>query len=93
MMGMDSIRPFCAGLRLKVSEMKGAMAPLSTQMQHENEKYKKAANSVGAWPDFKKLRKPAMVQILGYRVKFPKTVQKTGQLGGLVAGLNSPFRG
>ena len=38
MMGTDSISPFCAGLRLKVSEMKGAMAPLSTQMQHEKEK-------------------------------------------------------
>lgn len=43
MMGMDSIKPFSAGLRLKVSEMKGAMAPLSTQMQHENAKYKKEA--------------------------------------------------
>jgi hypothetical protein len=26
------------------------MAPLSTQMQHENEKYRKAANKVGLWP-------------------------------------------
>ena len=48
MMGMDSIKPFCAGLRLKVSEMNGAIAPLSTQMQHEKEKYKNAAPNVGA---------------------------------------------
>ncbi len=38
MMGTDSIRPFCAGLSAKVSLMKGAMAPFSTQMQHENAK-------------------------------------------------------
>jgi hypothetical protein len=37
------------------------MAPLSTQMQHEKEKYKKEAKSVGAWPVFKKLRNPDMV--------------------------------
>ena len=43
MMGMDSMSPFSAGLRLKVSEIIGAMAPLSTQMQHENAKYKKEA--------------------------------------------------
>jgi uncharacterized protein YjgD (DUF1641 family) len=41
--------------------MKGAMAPLSTQMQHENEKYKNAAKSVGAWPLLRKLRNPDMV--------------------------------
>ena len=38
MMGTDSISPFCAGLRWKVSLMNGAIAPLSTQMQHENAK-------------------------------------------------------
>jgi hypothetical protein len=32
---------------LKVSEINGAMAPFSTQMQHENAKYKKAAKRVG----------------------------------------------
>ncbi|GER15438.1 hypothetical protein VCH24_04280 [Variovorax boronicumulans] len=41
--------------------MKGAMAPLSTQMQQENEKYRKAANRVGLWPDCKKFLKPDMV--------------------------------
>jgi len=50
MIGIDSIRPFCAGLRWKVSLMKGAIAPFSTHVQHENAKYRKAANSVGAWP-------------------------------------------
>jgi hypothetical protein len=44
--------------------MKGAMAPFNTQMQHENVKYKNAAKSVGEWPLFKKLRKPAMVHVL-----------------------------
>lgn len=63
-MGMDSISLFCAGLRLNVSEMKGAMAPFNTQKQQENEKYKNAAKSVGEWPLFKKLRNPAMVPIL-----------------------------
>ena len=53
MIGTDSIRPFCAGLRPKVSEIKGAMAPLSTQMQQENEKYKNAANRVGECPDLR----------------------------------------
>jgi hypothetical protein len=38
--------------------MKGAMAPLSTQMQQEKQKYKNEANSVGAWPDFRKFWKP-----------------------------------
>ena len=52
MMGMDSIKPFYAGLGLNVSEMKGAIATWSTQMQHENEKHKNAANSEGAWPLF-----------------------------------------
>jgi AmiR/NasT family two-component response regulator len=33
--------------------MKGAMAPLSTQMQHEKAKYRKAANKVGPWPERK----------------------------------------
>ena len=53
MMGTDSISPFSAGLRLKVSEMKGAMAPLSTQMQQENEKYRNAAKRVGECPDLR----------------------------------------
>jgi hypothetical protein len=62
--------------------MNGAMAPFKTQMQHENEKYRNAANSVGECPLFKKLPKnpeppeapetpelPAMVQI-------PKSVNR-----------------
>ena len=57
MMGTDSIRPFCAGVRWKVSLMNGAIAPFSTQMQHENAKYRKAANSVGAWPVRRKFLK------------------------------------
>ena len=57
MIGTDSISPFCAGLRLKVSKMKGAMAPLSTQMQHENAKYRKAANRVGECPDLRNVLK------------------------------------
>lgn len=61
MMGMDSIKPFYAGLGLNVSEMKGAIVPWSTQMQHKNERYKNEANSVGAWPLFRKLRNLDMV--------------------------------
>jgi hypothetical protein len=38
--------------------MNGAIAPLSTQMQQEKQKYKKDANNVGAWPDFRKFWKP-----------------------------------
>ena len=38
MIGTDSISPFCAGESSKVSLMKGAIAPFSTQMQHENVK-------------------------------------------------------
>ena len=64
MIGMDSIRPFWAGLRLKVSEMKGAMAPLSTQMQQENEKYKNAANRVGECPDLRNVLKKFMEMVL-----------------------------
>ncbi|MEO6320576.1 MAG: hypothetical protein ABIR56_07855 [Polaromonas sp.] len=37
--------------------MKGAMAPLSTQMQQENEKYKNAANRVGECPDLRNILK------------------------------------
>ncbi|MDR7378216.1 hypothetical protein J2X19_002895 [Rhodoferax ferrireducens] len=44
--------------------MNGAIAPLSTQMQQEKEKYKNAANSVGECPLLRKLRNPDMVQIL-----------------------------
>ncbi len=50
MMGTDSISPFCAGLRWKLSLMNGAIAPFNTQVQHEKAKYRNAANSVGAWP-------------------------------------------
>ena len=32
MIGTDSIKPFCAGVRSKVSLMNGAIAPFSTQM-------------------------------------------------------------
>ena len=35
-MGMDSSRPFCAGVRWNSSLMKGAMAPFITQMTKEN---------------------------------------------------------
>jgi hypothetical protein len=38
MIGIDSISPRWAGVRLKVSVMNGAIAPLSTQMQHEKAK-------------------------------------------------------
>ena len=58
MMGMDSIKPFYAGQGLKVLEMKGAIVPWSTQMQHEKESYKNEVNSVGAWPLFRKLQNP-----------------------------------
>ena len=47
MMGIDSIKPCCAGLRLNVSEINGAIAPFRTQIQRENEKYKNAAKRVG----------------------------------------------
>ena len=36
--GIDSISPFCAGESCSDSLMNGAIAPLSTQMQHENAK-------------------------------------------------------
>ncbi|MDT4860696.1 hypothetical protein FQZ97_952710 [compost metagenome] len=35
-MGMDSSRPFWAGVRLTSSLMKGAMAPFMTQITNEN---------------------------------------------------------
>jgi hypothetical protein len=82
---MDSIKPFCAGLSEKVSEMKGAMAPLSTQMQHENAKYRNAANKVGECPDFKKVRKPAMVHFFRDVDELPKRAQETFQLGALAS--------
>src|SRR5258705_4400187 len=50
MIGTDSISPFCAGESWNVSLMNGAIAPLSTQMQHEKLKYRNAANNVGPWP-------------------------------------------
>ena len=34
--GMDSSRPFCAGLSWNCSLMNGAMAPFITQMTNEN---------------------------------------------------------
>ena len=37
--------------------MKGAGAPFSTQLQQENEKYRKTANNVGLWPDFRNVLK------------------------------------
>ena len=59
--GTEIMKPFCAAFRLKVSLMKGAMAPFSTQMAKQKSKYKKAASSVGQWPDFKNvLKSPAM---------------------------------
>src|SRR5471032_3348007 len=58
--GTDSIRPFCAGLRWKVSLMNGAIAPFNTQVQHEKAKYRNAANSVGAWPVRRKFLKWVM---------------------------------
>ena len=36
--GTDTMRPFCAGERLEVSLMNGAIAPLSTQMQKQKSK-------------------------------------------------------
>jgi hypothetical protein len=40
--------------------MNGAIAPFSTHVQHENAKYRKAANSVGAWPVRRKFLKVVM---------------------------------
>jgi hypothetical protein len=37
--------------------MNGAIAPLSTQMQHENVKYRNDAASVGQWPERAKTEK------------------------------------
>ena len=37
-MGMESITPFCVGLRCSASLMNGAMLPLMTQMAKENVK-------------------------------------------------------
>ena len=37
-MGTEIMKPFCAALRWKVSLMKGAMAPLSTQIAKQKSK-------------------------------------------------------
>ncbi|GER09931.1 hypothetical protein VHAB30_10840 [Variovorax boronicumulans] len=66
--------------------MKGAMAPLSTQMQQENEKYRKAANRVGLWPDCKKFLKPDMV------FKGAKSRGATGQRSCRRTGVESGYR-
>src|SRR5262245_40482324 len=55
MIGTDSISPFCAGDRPYASLMNGAIAPLSTQMQHENAKYRNDAANVGMCPARRKL--------------------------------------
>jgi hypothetical protein len=60
MIGTDSISPFWAGESLKVSLMNGAIAPLSTQMQHEKLKYRNAANNVGPWPERRNVLKFVM---------------------------------
>jgi hypothetical protein len=44
--------------------MNGAMAPFRTQMQQEKQKYRNAANKVGACPVFRKLLKPDKVMVL-----------------------------
>jgi hypothetical protein len=37
-MGTEIMKPFCAGVRPKLSLMKGAMAPFSTQMAKQKSK-------------------------------------------------------
>ena len=67
-MGTEIMKPFWAAVRLKVSEMKGAMAPFNTQTAKQKSKYKNAANNVGAWPLFRNVLNPAMVPVL-YKTK------------------------
>ena len=50
--GTESMKPFCAAVRLNVLTMKGTMASLSTQVAKKS-KYKKAASTVGHWSDLR----------------------------------------
>lgn len=63
-MGTETIKPFCAAVRLNASEMNGAIAPFSTQTAKQKSKYKNDANKVGAWPLFKKVPKPLLDEVL-----------------------------
>src|SRR4051812_31740538 len=56
-MGTETMKPFCAADRWKLSLMNGAIAPLSTQMAKQKSKYRKDANSVGQWPERTKVLK------------------------------------
>ena len=51
--GTEIMKPFCAASSLNVSLMKGAIAPLSTQIAKQKSKYKNAASKVGQWPDLR----------------------------------------
>jgi hypothetical protein len=61
------------------------MAPLSTQTQHENEKYKNAAKRVGECPLLRKLRKKLgdadMLEILLEYERQIHTLDSCHQLG------------
>ncbi len=48
--GTEIMKPFSAALRLKLSLMKGAIAPFRTQIAKQKSKYRKEAARVGQWP-------------------------------------------
>src|SRR3989337_432594 len=62
--GIEIMKPCWAGDRPNSSEMNGAMAPFITQMAKQKSKYRKDTKSVGGCPDFKKVLKPPIGNLL-----------------------------
>src|SRR5450631_1174866 len=88
MIGTDTMKPFWAASRPKVSLMNGAIAPLSTQIAKVKSKYRNEASSVGQCPDRRKVLtsdishplrrhcvtwRPCKMQALGGREAAPPT--------------------
>ncbi len=61
--------------------MNGAIAPFNTHVQHENAKYRKAANSVGAWP----VRRKVLKWVMAASIQQGLGKQRPSQRGGRVA--------
>src|SRR3972149_7213202 len=62
--GTEIIKPFCAGVKPKVSAMNGDMAPFMTHIAKQKSKYRNAIKSVGQCPDF---QNPLSSSIAGRR--------------------------
>src|ERR1044072_2771875 len=58
--GTETMKPFCAALRPKLSLMNGAIAPLSTQLAKQKSKERNDAASVGQCPERMKVLKLVM---------------------------------